>query len=75
MELCDLPAYELTRLLRQRKISATEILASCLARIETVDGRPGSLEPGEISEEDQQTVHAFITLTDDRARDPGDDGG
>lgn len=68
MELCDLPAHELTRLLRQRKISATEILASCLARIETIDGRPGSLEPGEISEEDQKTVHAFITLTDDRAR-------
>ncbi len=68
MELCDLPAYELMRLLRQRKISATEILASCLARIETIDGRPGSLEPGEINEEDQQTVHAFITLTDDRAR-------
>jgi len=68
MELCDLPAYELTRLLRQRKISATEILASCLARIETVDGRPGSTEPGEISDEDKQTVHAFITVTDDRAR-------
>jgi aspartyl-tRNA(Asn)/glutamyl-tRNA(Gln) amidotransferase subunit A len=68
MELCDTSATELARLLRQGQISAVEILESTLDRIEKVDGRPGTLEPGEISAEDQQRVHAFITRTPARAR-------
>lgn len=68
MELCDLPAYELTLLLRQKRITAVEILESCLKRIREVDGRPGSLEPGEALPEDAERVHAFITLTPERAR-------
>lgn len=67
MELCDLTARELSDLLRQRKISAVEILASCLERIGQVDGRPGMLDPGPLIPEDERKVHAFITLTDDRA--------
>ena len=67
MDLCDLPAYELTQMVRQRKTSAVDILESCLKRIEKVDGRPGSLEPGDPLPEDDQRVHAFITLTADRA--------
>ena len=50
MDLCDFSAYELSKLLRERKTSAVEILNACLKRIEAVDGRPGSLEPGEITE-------------------------
>ncbi|HCE17071.1 MAG TPA: Asp-tRNA(Asn)/Glu-tRNA(Gln) amidotransferase subunit GatA [Anaerolinea thermolimosa] len=67
MELCDLTARELSGLLRQRKVSAVEILESCLERIGQVDGRPGSLDAGPLTPEDEQKVHAFITLTDDRA--------
>lgn len=68
MELCDLSAIEMTRLLRARKASAVELLDAALRRIEAVDGRPGTLEPGEITAEDRQRVHAFITLTAERAR-------
>lgn len=67
MELCDLPAYELSLLLRQKQLSALEITQSCLQRIEKVDGRPGQLNAGEITADDEKTVHAFITLTKKRA--------
>ena len=68
MDLCDLPALELAELVRARKASAVEALESSLKRIAEVDGRPGSLEPGEITTEDERKVHAFITVTADRAR-------
>jgi aspartyl-tRNA(Asn)/glutamyl-tRNA(Gln) amidotransferase subunit A len=68
MELCDLSAYELAALIRAREVSAVEALESALNRIRQVDGRPGELEAGEITQEDQQKVHAFITLTEDLAR-------
>ncbi len=69
MELCDYSALELTRLLRERKASAAEIVESALARISLVDGQPGSLQPDPtLSVEDINKVHAFITLTADAAR-------
>jgi aspartyl-tRNA(Asn)/glutamyl-tRNA(Gln) amidotransferase subunit A len=68
MELCDLSAGELALLLRRRETSAQEILASTLQRIQAVDGRPGSLEGGPAQPEDDHRVHAFITLTAERAR-------
>jgi aspartyl-tRNA(Asn)/glutamyl-tRNA(Gln) amidotransferase subunit A len=68
MELCDLSAHELSLLLRQGRVSAVEILESCLQRIARVDGRPGTLEPGDPLPEDAERVHAFITLTAERAR-------
>lgn len=67
MELCDTPAYELALLLRQGRISAFEITRSCLQRIEVVDGRPGSLDSAELTSQDERLVHAFITLTAERA--------
>ena len=66
MELCDYPAYELALLLRQRGVSAVDIVESCLRRIEMVDGRPGTLD-AEPREDDASAVHAFITLTAERA--------
>ncbi len=60
MELCDLSALEVTRLVKSRKASAVEVLESCLERMGAVDGRPGSIEPGEITSTDKQQVHAFI---------------
>ncbi len=68
MKLCDLPAHELVAIIRSREVSAVEVLESTLERIAIVDGRPGGLDSGEISAEDRQKVHAFITRTEERAR-------
>jgi len=56
-------------MLRDRNVSAVEVLESCLKRIHQVDGRPGALDAGEVSKEDEQRVHAFITLTAESARE------
>lgn len=68
MDLCDLSAYNMSRMVRERQVSASEILAACLQRIEQADGRPGALDAGEITAEDQQRVHAFITVLTQRAQ-------
>lgn len=67
-QLCDLPAHRIAELVRGREVSALEVLESALGRIRQVDGRPGSLEHGGLTEEDRQKVHAFITQTADLAR-------
>ncbi|HEX9028984.1 MAG TPA: amidase family protein, partial [Anaerolineales bacterium] len=68
MELCDYPAHQLVEMVRRRQVSAVEILDSTLERTAKVDGRPGSLAPGEPQAGDASHVHAFITLTAERAR-------
>jgi aspartyl-tRNA(Asn)/glutamyl-tRNA(Gln) amidotransferase subunit A len=52
-ELCDRTASELGAMLRAGEITSVEVTASCLARIESVEGR----------------VRAFLARTDDRARE------
>ncbi len=70
MELSDLSASELSERLRNREVSAVEILQSALERIQAVDGQPGRIEPSPepASSEDGDSVHSFITLTPERAR-------
>ena len=68
MELCDQPAYKLAQLIRSGEVSAEETLESTLARISAVDGRPGTLTPGDSNPGDARKVHAFINLTPDQAR-------
>jgi aspartyl-tRNA(Asn)/glutamyl-tRNA(Gln) amidotransferase subunit A len=68
MNLADLPAHELVKLIRSRRVTAVEATEAALERIAQVDGRPGTLEPGEITDTDRSQVHAFITLTAERAR-------
>jgi len=68
MELCDLSAIEIRRLIVEKKTSALEVLDACQKRIEAVDGRPGSLDGGSETEEDTRRVHAFITHTPKIAR-------
>ena len=68
MELCDMPAHQIARLVRSGEVSAVEVLEAALARVAAVDGRPGSLEPDGARPDDEQKVHAFITLTAERAR-------
>ncbi len=65
MELCDLSAHELAARIRKREASAVEALESALARVHAVDGEPGHLDG---SREDGDRIHAFITLTEERAR-------
>ena len=67
MELCDLPAIEISALVRSKQVSAEEILNSALKRISIVDGNPGSLE-GEPYPSDPDRVHAFIHVTEKLAR-------
>ena len=69
MELCDLSAFEIREKLQQKEVSAVEVLDASLARITAVDGRPGRLDYGSITDEDRKHVHAFITLTESAARE------
>ena len=69
MEICDHSALEINKLLRQKQVSAVEIIDSCIKRIDQVDGRSGSLdETTDLTDEDRKQVHAFITRTDEMAR-------
>jgi len=68
MELCDLSALELQKLLRRKEVSAVDVLNAHLRRVDAVDGRPGALDSAPLSDEDRRKVHAFITRTDARAR-------
>lgn len=68
MQLCDLPAHRLVDLIRRREVSAVEVVESTLERITAVDGRSGSLDPNGLDPPDGDKVHAFITLTTERAR-------
>jgi aspartyl-tRNA(Asn)/glutamyl-tRNA(Gln) amidotransferase subunit A len=68
MALIDLPAHQLLNLIHSRQVSAEEVLEDALARIAALDGRPGSLEQTGEDPEGGQGVHAFITLTPERAR-------
>ncbi len=66
MELFELSAHEIAALVHQRKASAVDILDSHLAHIRKVDGVPGTIGGERSTEVDK--VHAFITLTAERAR-------
>ncbi len=66
MSLADLSAHEISALVHRRKVSAMEVLEETLARVEAVDGAPGTLD-GDPNAEPEK-VHAFITLTAERAR-------
>jgi aspartyl-tRNA(Asn)/glutamyl-tRNA(Gln) amidotransferase subunit A len=67
MDLCDLPAHRIARLIREKSLTAQEVMESTLTRIEAVDGAPGSLNGA--SDQAEAGVHAFITLTATRARE------
>jgi aspartyl-tRNA(Asn)/glutamyl-tRNA(Gln) amidotransferase subunit A len=66
--LCDLPAYEIARRVRNGELSALEVLESTLTRIETVEGRSPTTSPYQGDAEDQEKIHAYVTLTEERAR-------
>lgn len=68
MTLIDLSASAIAQKIKQKEVTACEVLDSALERIRLVDGRPGSLDPAVLTSEDKEKVHAFITLTAERAR-------
>jgi len=67
MTLADLPAYEIASRIRNRELSAVEVLDAALARVAAVDGMPGRIDGDPNAEPNK--VHAFITLTEERARE------
>lgn len=68
MELCDLSAYQIVQLIRGREVSAAEVLESCLERIAQIDGQPGRPMADDDQPKEDDRIHAFISLTADRAR-------
>jgi len=69
MSILDKSAFSIAESIKAGELSAVEVLDAALDRIAAVDGRPGSLGVGELSQEDKTKVHAFITLTEERARE------
>lgn len=67
MSLLDHSAFSIAEKVQNGKLSAVEVLEASLERVKTVDGIAGSLDYGEPTEEDKTKIHAFITLTADRA--------
>lgn len=67
MDLLDLSAIQLAALIRSGSLSAREALEAALERVSAVDGRSGVLEPGSVEPDDENKVHAFITLTPEHA--------
>jgi aspartyl-tRNA(Asn)/glutamyl-tRNA(Gln) amidotransferase subunit A len=61
-----LSAQEIAHLVHSRAASAAEILEAHLTRIRDVDGSPGMIGGDRDAQPDR--VHAFITLTEERAR-------
>jgi aspartyl-tRNA(Asn)/glutamyl-tRNA(Gln) amidotransferase subunit A len=66
--LCDLSAVEIVRRVRSGEIKAVDMLDSALERIHKVEGRMGSTSESAADPGDEAGVHAFISLTVERAR-------
>ena len=67
--IVDLPAHEQAERIKQGDLTAGELLDATLERIEAVEGRPPSSDPYVLDAADLEKVHAFITRTEDRARE------
>lgn len=66
MELFELTALEIARKIKAREVTAAEVLEAHFSHIAAVDGASGSL--GGDSQLEPDKVHAFISLTKERAR-------
>jgi aspartyl-tRNA(Asn)/glutamyl-tRNA(Gln) amidotransferase subunit A len=67
-DLCDLTAHQLVRKLRDGETTAAEILESTLDRIRAVEGSPPTTNSAVEDVNDAKKIHAYITLTEERAR-------
>ncbi len=74
MSLFDTSAYTIAKKVRSGELSAVAVLDEALSHIQAIDGSPGTLDGdwltnGELLTDDEKNkVHAFITLTAERAR-------
>jgi aspartyl-tRNA(Asn)/glutamyl-tRNA(Gln) amidotransferase subunit A len=68
MSWCDLPAHELSRRIKAGEVSALEALESTLQRVQAVEGRTPSTASYAPGGDDAEKIHAYITLTEARAR-------
>ncbi len=66
-ELLQMDAYQIADRVRRGDLSAQEVTEAVLERIAQVDGMPGRLDGDPHAEPEK--VHAFITLTAERARE------
>jgi len=66
MKIVELSACEIAKKVKSLELSAVEVLDAHLAHIKNVDGCPGTLGGDTGVETDK--VHAFITVTAERAR-------
>ena len=66
MDLCDLPAHELTARLKAGAVTAADIVTSTLRRIDAVDGPAPSADPA-APDRDTPGLHAYISLQRERA--------
>lgn len=66
MELFELSAQEIARRVRAKDVSARAVLEAQLQRIARVDGQAG--KPDGDPQAEPEKIHAFITLTAERAR-------
>lgn len=66
--LCDLTAHEIVRRLKDGETNAVKVLESTLDRIQAVEGRSPSTTDYEPNLEDLEAIHAYITVTRERAQ-------
>jgi aspartyl-tRNA(Asn)/glutamyl-tRNA(Gln) amidotransferase subunit A len=67
LALADLPARTQSQLFRKGDVSAREIVEATLERIGGLEGRTPSSAPYEPDPADLEKLHAFITITAERA--------
>jgi len=70
-DILDLTAYEIAEKVSRRDISAREVLEANLAHILKVDGASGTIDGDK--EKQPEKIHAFITVTMNRARKKADE--
>lgn len=67
MNLSDLPATQLSQMIHSGEVTARQVTEAHLERISAIDGAPPGLEPAPDAGADAEKVHAFITVTAERA--------
>lgn len=67
--IADWPASQIAQRVQSGEVSAVEVLEATMDRIHRVEGRSPTTEDYLPDPEDRQKVHAFITLTEARAKE------
>lgn len=68
MKFYELSASEIASKVRSGELKASEVLERTLEQIQQIDGQPGVLGGVNLSQEEENKVHAFIEVTESLAR-------